>query len=235
MRTQVRRPASRRVAQPVARRTRNLIKGKRLGELTIESPYIAIFASGNSMNDIPESELTEIMAHSFVITINYGPVKLPSHMHIWSDKHLSEWMDDHYSKHDKDRLFLAREKALKGREHTALLNKVDYWFDEKQERAHGNYTIVWLIQLLQKYFPEKTILVFGLDMTSISEKRAKWYDDHITFDRLKRGGSYRIQKKLVQCASQLDRYIRKKDNVINCNVKSQYTGFARKNWREVIK
>ncbi len=206
---------------------------KYFGDLCIDDAHISIFGSGNSINDISEKEIMEIKNKSFLITLNYAPVKISGHMNMWSDKHVSDWMNNYYRNKEKTTLFLARERSMRN-EKLPLFHLVDYWFNEKSERLKGNYTIVWLLQLLEKYFPDKKVLLFGLDMNGISNDRAKWYDDHLDFDKLHRGKTFKIQHKLNQCARQLDNYIRQKDKFINCNLNSHYNGFERKHWKELL-
>ena len=206
---------------------------KYFSELLIEEPFISVFASGNSITELSQSDIKVIKEGSFLITVNYAPVKITGHMNMWSDIHVTNWLNELYKVKEKDNLFLTRERAIKNI-NIPIYDKVDYWFNDKKENLKGNYTIVWLLQLLQKYFPDKKVLIFGLDMESVSADRAKWYDDHIDFDKLHRGKSYVIQHKLNQCARQLDTYIGKNSSLINCNLKSQYGGFIKRDWREIL-
>ena len=131
-----------------------------LSQLKIDLPYIALFGSGNSILDIPDEEFEAIKAHTFVITLNYAPVRLKGHLNIWSDRKVSDYLENYYSKQPKDCQFLAR----KGRTSNEFKKKIDYWFDPKDEKLNGHFTIIWALQLLRKYFPEKKILLFGVDM-----------------------------------------------------------------------
>ena len=90
--------------------------------------------------------------------------------------------------------------------------------------------MVWALQWLQKYFPEKTILLFGVDMYSKSPSAAKWYDQYTDFDRKKRGKGYKINTKLRQCAQQIRQYVTRK-KVYNCNPLSQLDYFEKREWR----
>jgi hypothetical protein len=224
---------------PVHRTVRRKVQqekliGNKLSELEIEQSYISVFGSGHSIGSIAEEEIEKIKQHSFLITMNYAPVNITGHMNMWSDKHVSVWMDEWQRNKKKNMLFFAREKGLLGKQ-IAIKDSVDYLFDEKKEKLQGNYTIVWLCQMLERYFPDKKVLVFGLDMKGISSKRAKWYDDHITFDRLKRGHGFKIDKKLQQCAMQLDRHVKNKEQFINCNPDSRYDGFQKQDWKAILK
>ncbi len=201
-------------------------------DMPIKESVISVFGSGNSINNMPSSEVEQIKQHSFMITMNYAPIKLVGHVNMWSDKKVSTWLNDFYAKRDKNNIFLARERAFRN-SNLPLYGKVDYWFDEKREKLGGNYTIVWLLQLLEKYFPQKKVLVFGLDMQVIDNKRSKWYDDHTDYDRAKRG-NVRIERKLNLCANQMDRYLRNKEMFINCTKDSMYEGFTKSTWQTII-
>lgn len=195
----------------------------------IPNPFIALFASGSSVHDISEEDLAHIKANAFVISLNYAPIHLKAHLNMWSDRKVSNFLEQHYNKHPKDCLFLAQE----GRVSEHFKKKIDYWFSKKKEGLKGNYTLVWALQLLQKYYPKKTILLFGVDMYAPNFKEAKWYDRYTDFDRKKRGKNYKISIKLKQCAKQIRQYI-SKNGVYNCNPLSQLDYFEKKDWRKIF-
>lgn len=201
-----------------------------LVDLNIPQPFIALFGSGSSVHNISAETFALIKANAFVITLNYAPIRLHGHMNMWSDRKVSDFLAAHYSEHPKDCLFLVRTQ----RSAAGLKNKVDYWFDQRKEGLRGNYTIVWALQLLQKYFPEKKILLFGVDMSTLGEKEAKWYDRYTAFDRNKRGVRYNAQLKLEQCARQIEQYCRP-TGVFNCNLQSRLAYFPKKDWRELMR
>lgn len=202
---------------------------KTLSALKIEQPFIALFGSGNSVHELSKEELALIRARAFMITINYAPVHLTGHLNMWSDHKVSAFLEQYYERNPKTCLFLARESRVKGK----LLRKVDYWFSQKKENIKGNYTIVWALQLLEKYFPDKIILLFGVDMYAPNSQEAKWYDRYIKYDQVKRGTHYNIGRKLDQCAQQINRYCAQ-DQVINCNPKSRLDYFPKGDWRKIL-
>ena len=206
---------------------------KYLSKLTIDQEVISIFGSGSSLLEMPEKELDYIRDRSFVITINYGPIHFNSHMNMWSDVHVSQFLNEHYQKNPKDRLFLARVNGL-GRKPIDIKSKVDYWFDPRREKLRGNYTVVWALALMKKYFSTKTVLLFGIDMYAKSNEQAKWYDEFTSFDREKRGKRFQINRKLNACADQLKRFVGQSDQVWNCNPKSQLNLYRKIDYREIL-
>lgn len=202
---------------------------KTVQDLHIKQASIALFGSGNSVNEITKEEFAFIKSRCFVITINYAPVKLSGHLNMWSDLKVSEFLDEFYKRQPKTNLLLAQKNKVPEN----LSSKVDYWFNANKDKLYGNYTIVWALQLLQRYFPQKQILLFGVDMYNESPSEKKWYDRFTDFDQRKRGKQYNIKLKLHQCAKQIKRYC-KKEKVINCNPKSQLDFFEKRDWKKIL-
>lgn len=201
----------------------------KFSQLHIPHPFIALFGSGNSVHGITQGEFECIKAHAFAITLNYAPIHLNGHLNMWSDRKVSDFLALYYKDQPKRGLFLAQE----GRTSPAFRGKVDYWFSCKEENLQGNYTIVWSLQLLKKYFPNKKILLFGVDMYADDTGPTKWYDKYTDYDFKKRGRNYRAMDKLNQCAEQLRRIVPNK-NVYNCNPHSRLTYFEKKDWKELF-
>lgn len=202
---------------------------KRLDALDIKQPYIALFGSGNSVNALSPQEFDFIKSKAFVITINYAPIRLNGHLNMWSDRKVSDFLNQHYKTNEKNCMFLAQEHRVVG----DLKDKVDFYFNRRVEELQGNYTIVWALQLIQRYFPDKTVLLFGVDMYAPDNNRGKWYDRFTDFDFKKRGQRYNVQSKLNQCGQQLNTYV-KPDKVINCNPKSHLDAFEKRPWQTVF-
>ena len=201
-----------------------------LSHLHIAHPFIALFGSGNSIHHITDEDFERIKAHAFVITLNYAPLRLKGHLNMWSDRQVSEFFENHYASQPKDCLFLAQE----GRVGEKLKGKVDYWFNRQKENLHGNYTIVWALQLLKKYFPDKKILLFGVDLYADGNNQAKWYDQFTDYDKSRRGVNYQAEQKLQQCGSEIAQFVRK-ENVYNCNPDSRLQHFEKKDWRDLFR
>lgn len=210
-----------------------------ISELNIKQDKISIIASGNSVIPLIENkEIEYIKEKSFVITINYAPAVIRGHMNIHCDKKVSDYLyNDIYSKEKKDILFLSRENAFCAKPTGIIKFKrlIDYWFNERGGKLKGNYTIVWLLQLMEQHFASKKIYIFGMDMYADGQDQAKWYDKYITFDRQKRGKNYPVQKKLNQCGEQITKFINNKKMFINCNPKSGYNGFQKiDDWKKEL-
>ncbi len=202
----------------------------RFSQCRIEPDTIALFGSGNSIHDLDEAERAHLLKRCFVITLNYAPVRLPSHLNIWSDRRVADFLAAHYRDRPKDRLLLFQAPH---RFH-AIAGLVDFWFDPRSERLPGNFTVVWALQLLQRYFPEKRVLLFGLDFNADTVTEAKWYDRYTDFDRRRRVPDLpRLQAKLHACARQLEQFCRR-DNVYNCNPRSRLDCFEKRAWQELL-
>jgi len=196
----------------------------------IEQDTVALFGSGNSIHDLDEAERAHLLKKCFVITVNYAPVRLASHLNMASDRRVAEFLAVHYRDRPKDRLFLF--PALHRRH--AIAGLIDFWFDRKSDGLQGNFTVVSALQLLQKYFPEKRVLLFGLDFYVENATEAKWYDRHTDFDRRRRRPhSPRVQTCLDACARQLEQFCRR-DNVYNCNLRSRLDYFEKRTWQELL-
>jgi hypothetical protein len=148
---------------------------------------------------------------------------------MWSDRRVSDFLAAHYRDRPKDRLFLVQAPQRP----TTISDLVDFWFDRVSERLQGDYTVVWALMLLQNCFPEKRILLFGLDFYFESPGEAKWYDRFTDFDRKRRSRHYPVQTKLDQCARQLEQFCRR-ENVYNCNPRSRLNYFEKREWQELL-
>lgn len=194
---------------------------------------IAIFASGLSILKFSFKKIHKIKKEATTIFLNYAPcyfTKNEMDYFFWSDKKVSRWLD-HY-KIKKECSWITRKLSFVNKEPKNIYDKVDYLFDSN---LRGNYTIIYLLQLLQKNFPNKKILLFGIDMYYNGEN-VKWYDKIIKekyndWDRKgKKVSSF--NKKLEQCADQF-KYIKNK-NIFNCNMNSNLTYFPKKRWSNII-
>ena len=208
---------------------------KHFRELTITQPIITVFCSGNSINDIPQEDIDYIKSKSFLITVNYAPIKIQGHLNMHSDKKVSDFLQTYFRETGGKQaiLLLSRERGFTPQNQT-FKNDIDYWFNEKSEHLGGNYTVVWLFRLLEQYQSDKKVLIFGLDMYAENNDQAKWYDSSTDFDRKKRGTKYPVQIKLDQCGKQLNSVISNKEMFINCNPKSGYDGFKKvDDWKSI--
>jgi hypothetical protein len=206
---------------------------------TIQQDYVSVFASGNSILSIPMEDLNLIKSKSFMIGINYAVTYLRPHFLLWSDKVVTEFLAAHFSQNPINEILCAREAAFNQNvpAQVEFKQKVFWGFDKNKNGLDGNYTVVWVLQLLKKYLPpNKKILVFGLDMKlSDKDKDAyKFYDKFTKYDAVHRGRSFPAMEKLKECAQQLDQ-IRDKTNIINCNLESAYDGFPKEDFKNYLK
>ena len=188
-----------------------------------------MFGSGNSVADLGAEERAYLLKKCFVVTVNYAPIHLAGHLNMWADGRVSEFIAAHYAGRPKDRLFLARASER----NRDMAGQIDYWFSPSAESLKGTYTVGWALQLMQRHFPEKRVLLFGFDGCVAPGAVAKWYDAHTDFDCRRRVKGYPVQRKLDQCARQLERYCRR-EGVFNCNPRSRLDYFEKREWQELL-
>lgn len=196
--------------------------------LPITQDFVAVFASGPSVNSMSVQELSYIRSRCFTITLNYAPVRLESDLNIWSDRRVGHYLAERYSGSDKDRLFVTQKSHT--REFDSL---ADYYFDRRADGLAGNFTLVWLLQLLRQHFNDKQILLFGADFHLPPSQPLKWYDAFTDHDRAYRGAAFDPERKLDQCAVQLQSHCASA-RVINCTPGSALSVFEQRDWRDVL-
>ena len=209
-------------------------KPKKIRDLVIDKKFISILASGPSSMLLGVENLYHIRNSSFVFTMNYAPIQLKGDCNIFSDRKVSEFLQDYYLKNRKDCLLLSKADAFG--EHTQKIrNQVDYFFDVKEDEIRGNFTIGTLIQLIQKYWPDKVILVFGLDMKVGPNNEVKWYDKFTDYDKGKRRllNIKQEMAKIEASTNQLKDFT-KNTNIYNCNMQSLFDYYPKMEWREVF-
>lgn len=199
-----------------------------LAQLKIEAPVISLFGSGHSILELSEAELADLRAHTFMWTLNYAPIQLKGHLNMWSDQRTTDYLTAHYQEKPVECLLLGR----KGRVNGKLAHQINYLFDPTAEKLGGNYTIVWALQLIQRYWSDKTVLLFGVDMYTHDPRQSKWYDQFTRFDQVKRGKHFPVQENFDKCARQLEQYVRPQ-GVYNCNLRSGLGCFEKRRWRDL--
>jgi len=125
---------------------------------------VSIFASGDSINEIPPEDLQTIKNKTFVIALNLVDVMVP-HMRFWSDPKLT---DNWFESANKDCLWCARTLAYndESKEYRTK-DMVDFWFDNRSEGLGGDRgrkdSLFWLMELLYRNFKDKDVFIFGMD------------------------------------------------------------------------
>ena len=67
--------------------------------LIIDNEYISVFASGPSVNNIPDDEIKTILDKTFSFTINYGFVKIESDVNVYQTPKIGKFIKN-YSQHN---------------------------------------------------------------------------------------------------------------------------------------
>jgi hypothetical protein len=189
--------------------------------LNITKPIISIFASGLSINSLSLQQIEDIHNNSYTFFLNYAPCKFDDR-HIdclmWSDKCVTKWLDEYYKEKPKYTL-LTRQTAFHPTIKYNIKDWINHWFYLPEERLKGRYTLVWLLQLLQLYYPNIPIYLYGHDCNG----NGKWYDEYIQTDIIKRGNNFNIIKKTIECDVEIKKYvsIQTIKQIKNCNLNSK--------------
>ncbi len=192
---------------------------KSFGQLPINKDKIAIFASGYSIKNIPLSIIEKIHEKCYTIFLNYAPCKFDEkHIDclVWSDKSVTLWLEKFYQSRPSYAL-ITREQAFfnqRGR----MAAWTDYRFVVRGATPNspvilrGKYTLVWLLQLIERFYPMKEVLLFGHDCTG----EGKWYDEFTSADLYKRGKNFKNEEKINECDHEIQTFI-KNLKVVNCS------------------
>lgn len=153
----------------------------------VKNNTVSIVASGTSVNELTDKELTYIKSRSLMFGINYSVVRFNPHVLIWADHEPAQYLSQFYKSNKKKTLLLGSVHSVKGNERFGSLigspfwQSVDYWWTP--EGMLKNLTLTWLLQLLHIHFPpDIRVLLFGVDLYGTE----KWYDSYIGFDKAKK-------------------------------------------------
>jgi len=219
-----------------------MITDPNVGKLRIPSDYISIFASGFSINEITPEEYDDIKKNTFVIGTNYFFQKFTPHMLAWSDIIISNLLHETYDTKPEFLLMSRPEAYERGNEHITEKLKVDFWYTNDHYRLIGNFTFFSILQLIKRFFPEKQILMFGLDFHIPEEydkqNILKYYDLFTKLDfKLRNHGKYR-DESLERFEKWMRLWLKeipeRAHNIFNCNLDSHTDLFEKKAWRDVI-
>lgn len=132
--------------------------------LKVDKPVVSIFASGFSAYSLAPEEYSKLQDLTYTVGTNGFVKKWLPRLHVWSDPSMTAMMDEWLAANGKKCLFCTKPEAfVSAHERPRVYNEIDYWFQEKSDKLDGNFTFYWVLQLFRKYFPDKRILVFGLD------------------------------------------------------------------------
>jgi hypothetical protein len=212
--------------------------------LKIEQKYVSLFASGLSINELSQEDFKQIKDKSYMIGTNYFLLYYTPHLLFFSDPKTLDFNTEIISKNGKQCLILTHKDAFELDMHSPFKMKVDYWFNRHHYKLYSNYTAIWALQLLKRFFPDKEILLFGFDFyvpeTAYGKDkilRVKCYDYKTDYDLKDRDTDRalrnleRFEKDLIDLKDNDESFI---NNVWNCNLKSRTLVFKRKDWREIL-
>jgi hypothetical protein len=205
-----------------------------ISNLEVRKKYISVFASGHSIETLTITDLKKLYEDTYMIWLNYAPIKYNDYIDvlIFSDPRVSEWLQSFYQrKNDIGMPMLwTREKAFKHNSPFWLKERVNFWYDFNKiyKQYKTNYTFICALLELQRFFKDKTILIFGLDL----DGRDKWYSKYIKVDEVI--SEDENKQRVDDTAKHLDLYITK-NNVYNCNLRSCYKGFKKKYYRSLLR
>jgi hypothetical protein len=212
-------------------------------KLQISQNTITVLASGDSVNKMSPEQFEYLKKTTYIITMNYSPCKFIGHANIWSDIKVTDFLRQHYMNKEKDHLFISRQEAFRAgtNEWADFHKKIDYFFSTASMKGH--YTLGWIFQLLYQYFPQKQVIVFGLDLKEIDNANdiKKWYDRIIKNDQIGRGKNFPLQKKLdafqqevIQMKTTIPGFDQWCDRVLNCNMESNAILFRKVDWESIV-
>ena len=210
--------------------------------LNVNKNIISLFASGTSVLDLSDSDLGLLKEKTYVIGTNFCFYKFIPHLLVWGDKRVSNQIWEHHKETGPICEYASREQAFNKRVKSPLQPLVKYWINPDHYKLKGNYTIFWLLQLLRRYFPNKKILLFGLDFYAPEgSENVKWIDSICDVDKKQRNTKSYIKPKGVlnnfhnQLCSWATSSPNTSKNIINCNPKSKFEYFEKiVDWKTLI-
>jgi hypothetical protein len=210
-----------------------MISDCNFNKLKIDQPYISIFASGPSINALTLEDFSYIKEKTYMVGTNYFILKYLPHMAFWSDYKVTDFMTDYYRNKEKDCILCSREEGFSVAQ-VGFKVKVDYWFDKKYYNLYGNFTSFSAMQLFQRFFPDKPILLFGMDF-QFNPGILKFYDtltDHDSKDR----NDNKYPSSISRLLENLNHFYTNKDTskIYNCYLDSALNLFQKKNYKEVL-
>jgi len=125
--------------------------------LPINRNIVSIFATGESSRKLTVPEYNDILQRTYTIGINkFDSCRVDAR--IWYDAAFTSYAIRNRQDMISDCDIITRIKA-----YNKLLGPDVYLFEQTDETSKSNVTMIILIKLLKKYFPDKKILLFGVD------------------------------------------------------------------------
>ena len=187
-------------------------------DLPIGDKIISIFASGESIRDLTDSDLDRLNRETFSIGINLFDLFVPT-VRVWCDESLTRYWQEHYKNQGLDCLLLTREQAFHPQKDYPIRDKVEYWFDHRKESLRdGNWTFWYIIQLLKRYFPKNKILLFGVDCWS--NRSVKIDEDLHTYVVYTNDQQKHVDKLIKAFEAMKNDHPWWFENLYNCNLNS---------------
>jgi len=206
---------------------------KTIGKLETDREFIALIGSGLSILDMPDEEFHELKRHAYIIHTNYafcrfGPAEMD--MLVWYDQKVSRWIESHL----KEGVSLwTNQASLMAGVAPKLAQRVDYWL----ESGRGSFTLLQALINLQKFLPNKKVLLFGVDMKANPDDAAnvKWYDHYMEYDKASRNHALYPAERAFKSFGKEFRIFVQPHNIVNCNLDSGLDHFPKMIWQEAVK
>ena len=240
------------------------VKVNRVEKLNIKEPIISIIASGNSINQLSDSDIDYICSNTYSIGFNYSPCRFKKLSQVfYIDTRVKRYLDS-----------IKGDLIKSGTRVTTEKNKrlVDVYYgtgkgknicadkDDKRGKPREifiqryNLSITTLLRMLETYYPKKKFLIFGLDLCVGEDNVLKWYDKYIESDIVDRVGQLPKNDLLSSglrrhshpetgyqnTAKELDQIVRggcgptKGNLFFNANPDSKYERFKKVDWKQFI-
>jgi SAM-dependent methyltransferase len=130
-------------------------------KVEIDKPAISIFGSGDSIHDLRADDIGIIKGETYTIFTNLIDIFTP-HMRVWVDSPVTRYFDNNPP--DIETLVCAKNAFEKGKRYNDIHKKVHYQFDRSDKMFDdGSFTFYYIFQLIKHYFPDKPVLLFGMD------------------------------------------------------------------------
>lgn len=210
-------------------------------EVKIDKPAISIFGSGDSIKDLRADDIGIIKGETHVIFTNLIDIFTP-HMRVWSDTDVTDYFDENIPKLET---LVCSEKAIKkGKKYNCIHRRVNYTFDRRSKIfIGGSFTFFYILQLVKHYFPEKPVLLFGMDcktnkMTRVNPETMEIEVVEDTKKQERHLGLKEFYDGSETLPSKINEYCQKNPekvkNIYNCSPISEVNSFKKMRYLDVV-